>query len=209
MVSQERAERTRGRLLEAAAREFSLQGYSGTSLQRISRSAGVTMGALTFHFPTKPALAEAVHARGSEITREAVARTGAEPPEEPDHPLLQRVIRISHTVAALLCEEPTVRAAGRLTREGAPGPADWTDSWLPDVRGLLDQASREKELRTGVDPEIVALLLRYLILGVLDSPQPTEGCASHLARLNAVWAVLLTGLIGNAVDAAQAGDGSG
>ncbi|WP_030989198.1 TetR/AcrR family transcriptional regulator [Streptomyces sp. NRRL WC-3744] len=209
MVSQERAERTRGRLLEAAAREFSLQGYSGTSLQRISRCAGVTMGALTFHFPTKPALAEAVHARGSEITREAVARTGAEPPEEPGHPLLQRVIRISHTVAALLCKEPTVRAAGRLTREGAPGPADWTDSWLPDVRGLLDQASREKELRTGVDPEIVALLLRYLILGVLDSPQPTEGCASHLARLNAVWAVLLTGLIGNAVDAAQAGDGPG
>src|SRR3989337_2793252 len=51
MVSQERAERTRQRLLQGAAAEFSLYGYGGTSLQRISKAAGVTMGALTFHFP--------------------------------------------------------------------------------------------------------------------------------------------------------------
>ncbi|MFJ4519858.1 TetR family transcriptional regulator [Streptomyces sp. NPDC088810] len=198
MVSQERAERTRGRLLQAAAREFSLHGYSGTSLQRISRSAGVTLGALTFHFPTKPALAGAVHAQGFAVTLEAVAQTGAAHTVDEDDrecPLLQRVMRISHTVAALLYEEPTVRAAARLSREQAPGLDDWNDSWLPEVRRLLDQASHEKQLRTGVDPDIVTLLLRYLVLGMLDSTQPPETAASHLPQLTAVWDVLLPGLV--------------
>ncbi|MFF1793793.1 TetR family transcriptional regulator [Kitasatospora sp. NPDC058263] len=71
-MKQERAQHTRRALLRAAAGEFDQHGYAGTSLSRVSRAAGVTMGALTFHFPTKASLADAVRADAVELTRAAL-----------------------------------------------------------------------------------------------------------------------------------------
>ncbi|MET9437028.1 TetR family transcriptional regulator [Streptomyces sp. NPDC006551] len=201
MVSQERAERTRQRLLQAAATEFAQHGYGGTSLQRISSAAGVTMGALTFHFPTKIDLAGAVHAHGSALTRAAVEHVAAAHADttDSDHdnsPVLQRVIGVTHALARLLHEEATVRAAGRLSRERTLGQVDWNDSWLPCVDELLERADEKKELRAGVDPKIVALLTRYLVSGLEASAQPTGGCSSHLRTLSEVWDVVLSGATG-------------
>lgn len=64
MPQQQRAERTRRRIVAAAAEEFAETGYPSATLHRIARGAGVTMGALTFHFPTKAALAQAVRQAG-------------------------------------------------------------------------------------------------------------------------------------------------
>ncbi|GAB2715090.1 ScbR family autoregulator-binding transcription factor [Streptomyces bullii] len=196
MVTQERAERTRQRLLQAAAAEFSLYGYGGTSLQRISAAAGVTMGALTFHFPTKLALAEAVHAHGSALTRTAVARA-----HDGDGRRLQQVIAITHVLARLLHEEATVRAAGRLTRERTLDQGDWHDCWLPRVRELLEQASKERELRPGVDPQVMALLTHYLVSGLEEAARPDGGCPEHRHTLGAVWDLVLAGV----ADPAQLG----
>lgn len=72
MVRQERAVRTRQALLDAAAEEFDRHGYEGTSLNRVCRAAGITIGALTFHFSTKAELADAVQSQGRIITRAAL-----------------------------------------------------------------------------------------------------------------------------------------
>ncbi len=66
------AEETRLALLKAARQHFVAQGYSATSLNDITRSAGVTKGALYHHFSDgKPALFRAVY---SEVELELVAR---------------------------------------------------------------------------------------------------------------------------------------
>lgn len=57
----ERTRRTRRRLLLAAAASFDEAGYRGASLSDILAAAGLTKGALYFHFRSKYALAEALH----------------------------------------------------------------------------------------------------------------------------------------------------
>lgn len=44
---------TRGRILDAAERLFHAQGVSGTSLHQIAQAAGVTRGAIYWHFQDK------------------------------------------------------------------------------------------------------------------------------------------------------------
>lgn len=194
MAIQERAERTRLRLIQAAAEEFALNGYGATSLQRISDTAGLTMGALTFHFPTKIALAGAVHAQGSVLTREAVTRVAAAGAEGASTPPLQRVVDITQVLARLLHEEVTVRAAGRLSREHVPTHgASWNDFWLPSVRELLEQASSEGELPPGADPQTLTMLTRFLISGLEEAVGPGGGCPDHLNQLGAVWDMVLSG----------------
>ncbi|MFI8518799.1 TetR family transcriptional regulator [Streptomyces sp. NPDC085481] len=201
MVSQERAERTRARLLHAAAGEFSLYGYGGTSLQRISGAAGVTMGALTFHFPTKMSLAGAVHTHGFALTRAAVAYTATGTAvadgagrSDGSAPHLQRVIGITTALARLLHEEATVRAAGRLSRDRTLERDHWHEAWLPHVHELLEQAGKEGELRPGVNPHVVALLTRLLVSGLEESAQPGGGPPGQLGQLGAVWDVVLSGV---------------
>ncbi|MGW7049656.1 TetR family transcriptional regulator [Streptomyces avermitilis] len=65
-VRQERAIRTRNALIESAAALFARHGYEVVSLSTISARAGVSNGALHFHFPSKTALAEAVGAAAAQ-----------------------------------------------------------------------------------------------------------------------------------------------
>ncbi|MDG4864680.1 TetR family transcriptional regulator, partial [Streptomyces sp. T-3] len=142
MTKQERASRTRSLLLDAAAVEFARHGYVGTSLNKICTAAMATVGALTFHFPAKNALAEAVCARGAELTRKTVAEaTGAAGSP------LRGVVDLTRALAGLLDEEPMVQAAARLSREQRDIRADWYDAWLPTVQDLLAEAGRAGQLR--------------------------------------------------------------
>jgi TetR/AcrR family transcriptional regulator, transcriptional repressor for nem operon len=49
-------ERTRGRLLKAAFKEMHRSGFRSADLDAISAKAGVTKGALYYHFDDKEAL---------------------------------------------------------------------------------------------------------------------------------------------------------
>ncbi|MFD8655358.1 TetR family transcriptional regulator, partial [Streptomyces mirabilis] len=60
MVRQERAVRTRRLILDAAASVFDERGYEAATIGEVLARAGVTKGALYFHFPSKRALAEGV-----------------------------------------------------------------------------------------------------------------------------------------------------
>jgi AcrR family transcriptional regulator len=50
---QQRSEETRTRILEAAVKQFSVQGYNTTSVDNICDQAGVSKGAFYHHFKTK------------------------------------------------------------------------------------------------------------------------------------------------------------
>lgn len=61
--TKEDAERTRERILDAAETVFYDRGVARTTLEQVALAAGVTRGAIYWHFDSKAALLEAVHQR--------------------------------------------------------------------------------------------------------------------------------------------------
>ncbi|MEU7187791.1 helix-turn-helix domain-containing protein [Streptomyces sp. NPDC045369] len=142
MARQDRAERTRRTLLRAAADEMAEKGYAGASMARISTAADVTIGGLTFHFPSKAALAEAVREAGCALTRGALSSlmTASRSPKAAARVELRRVVTFTRTLARLLEEEPTVRAAARLAWDFPEDGDTWYAMWLPSLGELVERA---------------------------------------------------------------------
>jgi TetR/AcrR family acrAB operon transcriptional repressor len=59
------AQLTRQRILDAAGAIFLAHGFAGSSLQRIAQAAGLTRGAIYWHFTNKQQLLQALMARAS------------------------------------------------------------------------------------------------------------------------------------------------
>ncbi|MGW0736633.1 TetR family transcriptional regulator [Streptomyces sp. NPDC002851] len=195
-MRQERAARTRQALLRAAALEFDRNGYSATSLARISQAAGISMGALTFHFSNKAIVANAVQTCGESAVLDAVDRVAMA-----DDPPLQTVINLSVALVMLLEEEVPVRAATRLFRECQSPSESWTSLWAPALLERLREAARRGELRPGIDPVAVSTLAVLLVSGaetwIRDrayEPADEGSAQSAVALLTRVWRLALRGL---------------
>lgn len=192
MARQERAEQTRRRLIEAAAAEFAAHGYAGTSLLGIVKSAGVTMGALTFHFSSKSALADAVQEAGAAATRAVLH-------DEPA-PGLSGVLGDTLALAAALETTPSIRAAARFTREGRDAESNWYAAWVPHVRAGLERGWPDERPGSGLTPVSAAALLTYVMAGVeattsardalrdASGADPKDGLAQALQALSALTA---------------------
>lgn len=80
--TKEEAEMTRQRLLDAAERVFHARGVSRSSLEDVAREAGLTRGAIYWHFKDKAALFEAVLARAVQSFEGQLAQRLAEVAED-------------------------------------------------------------------------------------------------------------------------------
>ncbi|MCX4582296.1 TetR family transcriptional regulator [Streptomyces sp. NBC_01481] len=180
MVKQVRAERTRQALIAAAAIEFDRQGYAGTSLSAVHRACGVTMGALTFHFPAKADLATAVCHEAEDATRHALARL------TPAGTLLP-VAEFTFVVARLLDEEVTVRAAARLTQEQAV-PCHWHTVWRAALREVV--APTRERPGPGPEPDLLELLAVYLTAGAEAALRAGRTGKEVRTHLECLWALV-------------------
>lgn len=148
MGKQARSERTLELLLVSAAEQFAIHGFAKATLADISHAAGVTKGALFFHFPTKYALADAVQLRGLERAEQTLARLRAR-----ETSCLQVIVDVTHTLNWLLREDLFLRASVRITREfPQAGTAEgghahnFYRAWLSRLWLLVDEACRNGEL---------------------------------------------------------------
>ncbi|MER5633890.1 TetR/AcrR family transcriptional regulator [Streptomyces nitrosporeus] len=183
MAKQERASRTRRALLEAAAKEFDRHGYAGSSLAQIARSADISLGALTFHFPSKRALAESVRERGNEATLALVDRLNGH-----EGSPVQYVSRLTLALAALLEEDAAVRAAARLAREESCARHEWHALWAPVLCERLRRAL-PSDVPPGTDMAAIADMAVHLVSGIeatlrhLPCPGEPDDRVGRLARI--------------------------
>ncbi|MEV6434081.1 TetR family transcriptional regulator [Streptomyces anulatus] len=199
---QERAARTRQAVLEAAADEFAERGYEGASLQRMVWRAATSIGALTFHFGNKTALAEEVSAAGHARFESCLEDLAAAPdPLRELRTLIGALARLAH-------EDTFVRATRRLEADRPGEVPPLTEVWLPVLRGLLDRAHDAQRLRPGVSPEDAVALLAHLAEGAMAAHGATRDSAWD-AVWDSVWNVVLHGLAadrtGQAGQSGQAG----
>src|SRR6201996_9119978 len=75
-----KAARTRARILDCALRLFVEIGYAEATNPRIAEEAGLTRGAMLYHFPTRESLAEAAAEHIQAERAALMARAAAHPP---------------------------------------------------------------------------------------------------------------------------------
>ncbi|NEB39448.1 ScbR family autoregulator-binding transcription factor [Streptomyces sp. SID14515] len=170
MTKQERATRTRWSLIRSAAVVFEQHGYAQARLTLISSGAGVSTGALHFHFENKAAVAEAVVVEASRGLRE-MSNTIRRRTDT----ALQALVDSSHALAERLREDPVSRAGFRLSCDAERTTApDLRVEWHHRVRELLDEAAAAGTLADDVSHEdaasaTVAATAGFEVLGRHDS----------------------------------------
>ncbi|MDX3538524.1 ScbR family autoregulator-binding transcription factor [Streptomyces sp. MB09-01] len=190
---QERSERTRRRLVGAAAEMFHRNGYANATLDEIAGAAGVTKGALYFHFASKDELAEAVQQRGHTLLHDevrALRESGASP--------LQALIDITHWLATTLHEDPAIPASFRITKECGARPAvvDFHAAWISAVCTLLRLARDAGEVPAaergweGAQALVTAAACGIEVLSGTGMPY-----RELQRKVAAMWALLLPGLV--------------
>lgn len=148
------ARRNRARVLEAADAVFIAKGATA-STGEIARAAGVGIGTVFRHFPTKEALLEAiVTARMQRLTDEAEAQVGAADPGEAFYGVFERIV--AQTATKKVLTDALARAGVDVTNVVAPFVAALRHA----VGELLARAQAAGAVRTDVGiAEIIALLM--------------------------------------------------
>lgn len=77
-------QRSRKRILDAAAQLLGRNGYAGTSMRDIAKKAGIQAGSAYYHFSSKEELTEAVLAEMLRVLRDAVNQATEELPPNTD-----------------------------------------------------------------------------------------------------------------------------
>ncbi|MHB9757748.1 ScbR family autoregulator-binding transcription factor [Streptomyces sp. BYX5S] len=190
---QERSERTRRRLLEEGAKLITRSGYASATLGRIAAAAGVTKGALYFHFTSKEGLADAVREQAGALLRDFLDERRA----SGDAPV-QILIDLTHWLARARRDSAVVRAAFRLaddTHGGAPGRAGLRRAWLTEAQHLLDEADMVGELTGAARGDGVKALLMALLYGVAPPGADQRSPAELRHGTDELWQLLLPVLV--------------
>ena len=148
------AVRNRERVLEAAKAVFS-QGGAEASLEAVARHAGVGIGTLYRHFPTREALYEAVYRREVEQLVDLAERLEAKmAPIE----ALRRWLRAG---VEFMATKKGMAVALAMAAHGSAELVAYSLDQLTRALGkLLQRAAAADEIRTDIDPED---LLRTLV----------------------------------------------
>lgn len=188
VARQDRAERTRNAILDAAAEVFEERGFSGASLSEILARAGVTKGALYFHFASKEELAHAIIEEQWNIDAPHV-ETASSP--------MQGVIDVCHAFGLSLRSNIRVRASNRLVTEAnfaQPDP-DVYQRWNKITYEFLVAAKEAGDLRADLDPEDVAKWLGGSFLGIQIMSGVLTNRADLHDRITDLFKISLPGLV--------------
>ncbi|MEU9188928.1 ScbR family autoregulator-binding transcription factor [Streptomyces sp. NPDC048484] len=167
MVKQDRAIRTRRTILAAAAKVFEERGYQAATITEILASAGVTKGALYFHFESKEHLAQGVLAEQDQ--RLTVPSRICK---------VQEIVDTVALHAYRLQTDPMVRAGVRLSLDQQATGLDRSGPflrWSEIMLHFLDQAQAQGELLPQVNTSDTADVLVGSFAGVQAMSQIVSG----------------------------------
>jgi AcrR family transcriptional regulator len=159
------ARRNRERLLEAAVRAFASDGADVT-LEAIAKTAGVGIGTLYRHFPTRDALVEAAYRQELAHLCDAVpGLLRSLPPDEATRAWMDRFIDYMTTKRYMAAALQAVIASG-----GNPY-AQSRGRLIAAITALLDAGATAGTLRSDVEPNDVLLALSGVSLAAGEPAQ--------------------------------------
>ncbi len=164
---------TRDSILDAAEQLFVKQGVSGTTLQHIATGAGVTRGAIYWHFLDKGAMFNAMMERVKMPLESAIQlldQANAADPLEAlreymmcvfrvtvDDPKARRVFEIATLKMEYLDELSAVRERRKQSQT----------EWMLRIESRIREGIANGQVKAGVDPYAVALGLWVIVDGLI------------------------------------------
>lgn len=189
-LPQQRAIETRQRILEAATNVFARRGYGQATVSEIAAEAGISMGALYHHFPSKEDLYRALlddHLR-SELAEWSELRPAASLREAVEQFVAFQSRHLqSHIEAGPLSMEWAAVA----TEDWARGPVSEFHRRLRQaVSGVVRIAQQAGVVRPDLDPDAAALLMiaTFEGLAVMEAVEPGS---VDLQQLSGPWTDLI------------------
>ncbi|RAL31727.1 TetR/AcrR family transcriptional regulator [Rhodococcus sp. AQ5-07] len=151
---QQRAHETKAKILKAAARSFSIDGYAATSLNDIIAEAASTKGAVYFHFDSKEAIARELINHWLTALRRTRQST-----DESGLPALEQLAAFFNGMAVLIADDALARAGLRLTTEaGLDIAAPAFREWVELAGRLVDTAIADGQLPASAAQRLAANL---------------------------------------------------
>jgi AcrR family transcriptional regulator len=158
--------RNRARLMEAARAAFAARGAEA-SMEEIARTAGVGIGTLYRHFPTREALVDAVFRDGVEqLQAQADELLASDAPGE----ALATWLRAQLTQAAT-CRGLAAEAMLAMLDAG-PGELTACEEMRRSGAELLARAQAEGDVRRGIDIDDLVRMVQAIGLAAEESADP-------------------------------------
>lgn len=192
MAMQQRAVLTRGRVLTAAAGVFARTGFLAASMNDIVDAAGVTKGAVYFHFPSKEALAVAIVEEQFAQWPPMVASIVKHSPDT-----LVGIVALTYEVGARFRDDVLITAGVRLSFERSLVNADMPTpfvGWVAELQTMFGKARRDGLLAPGVIPVAAARALVGGFFGVQHVSETLTGRQDLEIRLDEFWKLFLAGV---------------
>ena len=192
-----KSERTRQRILDAAARTFRDKGYAATTLNDIANAARLRAGSIYYHFESKEQILEEVFDIGIKRISDAVIRdVGALPDDAPPSEKI-RVGMETH-LRTLLQHGPYASANIRVFGQ-SPRSVQLKTMRLREVyedfwRDLFTEAREAGEIERNFDLSLIRMFLFGALNWTVEWYKPGKRTLSEFAE--EVWTVLFHG-VGN------------
>jgi AcrR family transcriptional regulator len=178
---------SRKQVLEAAVRALARRGYARTSVSDIAHTAGMSKGAVHYHFDSKDDLIAKVLEHCAAVTRERL-RQAWEAPGEP----AEKIRRAIREMRSIRTEgTPEARVLADLAAQGLYDArirsllSKMFETNRKEVVAYLTKSLEELKLRTKVPPHLIPRLL----IGALDGlamhnffDPPAEGDSEEIER---------------------------
>ncbi|KOU20034.1 gamma-butyrolactone-binding protein [Streptomyces sp. WM6372] len=187
VAEQVRAIRTRQAILSAAAKIFEEHGYQAATISQILAEAGVTKGALYFHFQSKEDLAQGVLAEQDQqlMVPDRAAK-------------VQEIVDVVMLHAHRLQTDPMVRAGVRLSMDQLAQGLDRSGPflrWAEVGSALLERAQAQGELLPHVTVPETADVIVGSFAGIQSMSQAICDYGDLVVRVSALMRHLLPSIV--------------
>ncbi|MEH6404315.1 MAG: TetR/AcrR family transcriptional regulator [Sneathiella sp.] len=193
----ERAEKTRQRILDAAAQLFRENGYASVSLRSIAAGADMKAGSVYYHFRSKEEIVLEVLNVGIELVYSAVEKSYEDNRETETIEALISSAVFAHLETLLKHTDYTsanVRIYGQVPEnirsEALNARRKYEGLWDE----ILNTGSRRGAFRAGLDMRVFRLMLIGSLNATLEWFDPVQGSVEELARNYSQ--IFLNGLLG-------------
>ena len=194
MAKEPRAEVTRRAIIKSAATSFIDDGYSSASLNEMCARAGVTKGAMYFHFATKEDLARALVS----VYSDKVLSTLAAMPDQSGMGI-ESLIDWTFAVSKVIASDTRAKAGARMMQEiGRRNGV--SESFMAEiaaqVEAHLDQAVESGDVNSEISMDLVAQNLVMQLRGLQeDAAGDARAFEGFIQALNVWWQLTLAALV--------------